>query len=65
MKFRQFYIKHQDTIELTKAYAGVILILILAISFNWVPNHLEGLFNNQVEMIIDSCINGFNVGGCP
>ena len=65
MSIREFYIRHQDKIELTRAYVGMIIIFILAIYFNWITTNLDGLFNSQVEIIIESCINGFNVGLCP
>ncbi len=64
MKIRNFYIKYQDKIEIIKAYFGVILILILTICFNLVPTNLEGMFNNQVETIIEICM-GPTLGFCP
>lgn len=65
MGIRKFYIKHQDKIELSRAFIGVILFLIFTIYFDWWYTEytdLDGLFNNQVEAIIDVCVNG---GGCP
>lgn len=65
MKFRAFYIKHQDIIELSKAYFGVILIVVLAIKFNWISTNLKGIFNTQTEMIIDNCMKSTFWGACP
>jgi len=65
MGFRKFYCKHQDVIELTKAYVGIIIILFISIYFKWTPSALEGMFNSQTEVIIEACMSGLNIGLCP
>ena len=65
MGFRNFYRKYQDVIELTKAYVGIIIIFLISIYFKWIPSALEGMFNSQTEVIIESCMSGLNVGLCP
>lgn len=55
--------KHQDVINILKSYLGVFLLVFIMIKFNWIGFSLDGLFNSQVEIIIDICMNSF--GGCP
>ena len=53
MNIRKFYLKHMDILELTRAYFGVFLFVFLAGKYNLIPHNLEGLFNSQIEIILD------------
>lgn len=58
MNIRKFYRKYQDIIELSKGYLGIIVILLIIVFFKWIPTNLDGIFNSQVETILNVCVNG-------
>ena len=55
MKIRNFYKKHMDFFELSRAYIGTIFLGILGCYYS---SGLPGMFGEQVNQILIACSNG-------